>query len=189
MVITRETVAGKLAAYLHHEISLGDLVDWAQLAIMEGEFEEVDAGVPVIGGFHSPMEKECLELLLRGTRAVVICPARGIERLRPPAAWRTPLAEARLLVLSPFPAHHQRPTTALAEQRNRFVATLAGEISVAHAGAGSRTERLCAEIMAHGKRMYTLNLPENAHLVQGGVMGRSVHDLVELLVNCRKRIA
>jgi hypothetical protein len=40
MSITRETVACKLAAYLHHEISLGDLVDWAQLAMMEGEFDD-----------------------------------------------------------------------------------------------------------------------------------------------------
>jgi hypothetical protein len=40
MPITRETVARKLAAYLQHEISLVDLVDWAQLAIMEGEFED-----------------------------------------------------------------------------------------------------------------------------------------------------
>jgi hypothetical protein len=42
MAITRETVAHKLAAYLHHEISLADLVDWAQMAMMEGEFEDVD---------------------------------------------------------------------------------------------------------------------------------------------------
>ena len=34
-----------------------------------------DAGIAVIGGFHSPMEKECLELLLRGRQPVVICPA------------------------------------------------------------------------------------------------------------------
>jgi hypothetical protein len=40
MVITRKTVAYKLAAYLHHEISLCDLVDWAQLAMMEEEFED-----------------------------------------------------------------------------------------------------------------------------------------------------
>jgi hypothetical protein len=37
------------------------------------------------------MEKECLELLLRGMQSVVICPARGIERMRLPSAWRTPL--------------------------------------------------------------------------------------------------
>jgi hypothetical protein len=40
MAITRETVVQKLAAYLHHEISLGDLADWAQLAMREGEFED-----------------------------------------------------------------------------------------------------------------------------------------------------
>ena len=40
MAITREMVAHKLAAYLHHEISLDELVDWAQSAMMEGEFDE-----------------------------------------------------------------------------------------------------------------------------------------------------
>jgi predicted Rossmann fold nucleotide-binding protein DprA/Smf involved in DNA uptake len=148
-----------------------------------------DAGIPVIGGFHSPMEKECLELLLRGTQPVVLCPARDIERMRLSVAWRTPLAEGRLLILSPFASPHRRPTAALSEHRNRFVATLADEIFVAHASAGSRTERLCAEIMAEGKQTYTLDLPENAHLVQRGVMGWSVPDLVELLVNHRKRTA
>ena len=29
-----------------------------------------NAGVPVIGGFHSPMEKECLEVLLRGQQSI-----------------------------------------------------------------------------------------------------------------------
>jgi hypothetical protein len=33
-----------------------------------------DAGVPVIGGFHSPMEKECLDFLLRGKQPVVVYP-------------------------------------------------------------------------------------------------------------------
>ena len=40
MEITREAVAHKLAGYLHHEVSLADLVDWAESAMMEGEFEE-----------------------------------------------------------------------------------------------------------------------------------------------------
>ena len=92
-----------------------------------------DAGVAVIGGFHSPMEKECLDLLLRGNQPIVICPARSIERMRFPAAWRKPLAEDRLLVLSPFEAKHQRATTVLAESRNRFIAVLADEIFIAHA--------------------------------------------------------
>jgi hypothetical protein len=40
--MTRETIALTLAAYFHHELSLNDLVDWAQMAMMEGEFEDVD---------------------------------------------------------------------------------------------------------------------------------------------------
>jgi hypothetical protein len=137
-----------------------------------------DLGMPAIGGFHSPMENACLDILLRGTQPPVICPARTIERMRLPAAWRTPLTAARLLVLSPFPAYPQRPTTALAEQRNRFVATLADEVFVAHAGAGSRIEQLCADMIAQRKPVSTLDLPDNAHLVQRGIKARSAQDVV-----------
>ena len=35
-----------------------------------------DAGRCIISGFHSPVEKECLQILLRGTQPIVICPAR-----------------------------------------------------------------------------------------------------------------
>jgi len=45
MVITKQTVADKIAAYLRHDISLADLVSWAEEAMMEGEFAEQDATV------------------------------------------------------------------------------------------------------------------------------------------------
>ena len=37
-MITRQTVARKIAAYLQHSITLEQLVDWAENAVMEGEF-------------------------------------------------------------------------------------------------------------------------------------------------------
>jgi cobyrinic acid a,c-diamide synthase len=40
MLITRQIVAEKLAAYLQQEITLAQLVDWAEHAMMEGEFDE-----------------------------------------------------------------------------------------------------------------------------------------------------
>ena len=43
-MITKKTVADKIAAYLHHEITLAQLVDWAELALMDGEFAEGDSG-------------------------------------------------------------------------------------------------------------------------------------------------
>ena len=43
MTITKQTVADKIAAYLHHEITLAQLVDWAECALMDGELAERDA--------------------------------------------------------------------------------------------------------------------------------------------------
>jgi HEPN domain-containing protein len=41
-------------------------------------------GVTVVGGFHAPMERECLTILLRGAQPVILCPARNIGmRIRP----------------------------------------------------------------------------------------------------------
>ena len=45
MLITKQTVAAKLAAYLRHDVSLPQLVDWAERALMEGEFAEADASI------------------------------------------------------------------------------------------------------------------------------------------------
>ena len=45
MLITKQTVAEKLAAYLHHDITVAQLVDWAENTIMEGEFEHRSASV------------------------------------------------------------------------------------------------------------------------------------------------
>lgn len=43
MTITKQTVADKIAAYLHHEITLAQLVDWSESARMDGELAEPDA--------------------------------------------------------------------------------------------------------------------------------------------------
>ena len=38
-LVTCETVVDQLSAHLHHELSLGSLVAWAESAIMDGEFD------------------------------------------------------------------------------------------------------------------------------------------------------
>ncbi|MDQ2920811.1 MAG: hypothetical protein M3R52_04235 [Acidobacteriota bacterium] len=45
MLITKQTVADRIAAYLHHELTLEQLVDWAENVLMEAEFAEEDMGV------------------------------------------------------------------------------------------------------------------------------------------------
>ncbi|MCF6289580.1 MAG: DNA-processing protein DprA [Desulfobacterales bacterium] len=114
-----------------------------------------DNGTVVIGGFHSPMEKECLDFLLRGTQPLVICPARGIEHMRIPKVWRKSLAEGRLLVVSPFPNKHRRPTLTLGVERNTFVAALAEELFVPYAHPGGKVAQLLKQAMSLGKKVST----------------------------------
>ena len=110
-----------------------------------------EAGTTVISGFHSPIEKECLRLLLRGSQPIVVCPARSIERMRVPSEWRDALAASRLLILSPFEAKYSRITAETAQYRNRFVAALADRILIPHAAPGSKTEAFAREVTGWGK--------------------------------------
>lgn len=72
MKITKQTVAGKLTDYLHQEITLAQLVDWAENALMDGDFDAGDAptladvvariGVADVRSFGLTWE-DCAEIL------------------------------------------------------------------------------------------------------------------------------
>lgn len=124
----------------------------------------------LIGGFQSPMEKEFLDLLLRGTASVIVCPARGLGNMRIPRAWKEPLARGRLLLLSFFDDGVRRPTAAVAAKRNAGVAALADRLLVAHAEPGGKTEQLCKAALAQGKLVLTPDSADNAHLLELGAV-------------------
>lgn len=139
-----------------------------------------DSAATVVGGFQSSMERECLETLLRGKHPVIVCPARGIDGMRLPTAWKSAIAENRLLVASAFSAKQRRVTTDLAEKRNRFVADLADEIIVAHASAGGQLGRLCRDLVVAGKPIWTIADPPNAHLIALGIRSFRAADAAHL---------
>ena len=124
-----------------------------------------DEGQIIIGGFHSVMEWECLGVLLRGRQPVVWVPARSIAGMRLKPGLQPAFEEGRLLILSPFTPAQNRITKALAQQRNRFVGTLADRIFVPHAAPGSRTLAHCSELSAMGKKIATIDDPLNAALL------------------------
>jgi hypothetical protein len=62
------------------------------------------------------------------------------------------------------------------------VNTLADTVVIAHARSGSKIDRLNTWIMASGKRVYILDLPENVNLMHHGVTGYAVPDLVNCLL-------
>jgi len=109
-----------------------------------------DTGKTVVSGFHSPMEKECLTLLLRGEQPIIICPARGLEHMRLPADWKKAIAAGRLLLLSPLPSKARRVTAKLARQRNLFVAAMADEACFVHTAPGGNLEKLKTRVIEWG---------------------------------------
>ena len=142
---------------------------------------ETDAAI--IGGFQSPMEKECLDLLLRGSTSVVVCPARGLGLMRIPKNWQEPLAEGRLMILSFFADRIRRPTAAIAAQRNAYIAAFADHILVAHAEKGGKTEALCKDALAAGKPVFAIDSPDNAHLVELGVVPVHAENFASLVMD------
>lgn len=127
-----------------------------------------DAHIGVIGGFHSPMEKECLALLLRGNQPVIICPARTLQGMRLPKEWESPLDQGRLLLLSPFEEKLRRTTADQAQMRNKFVAAIAAAIFIAYAAPGSKTESFAREVLTWDKPLLTLENDRNRNLIDLG---------------------
>ena len=129
-----------------------------------------DEGNTVISGFHSPMEQECLRILLRSPNPVIWGLARGMLRRIPakPVDCRTAVAGGRLVIVSHFPDKLRHVTAKTAMIRNRYVADMAAAVIVAHAAPGSKMEALCRDLLATGKPLYTFDHPANAALIQAG---------------------
>ena len=116
-----------------------------------------DVGIPVTGGFQTPMECESRRPLVR-----------RIDNMRIPRDWRPALDDRRLLILSPFPSTARRPTVELAAQRNDLVADLAQRVFIAHAANGSKTEAFAHKLAESGEPRLNLGSPANANLVKMG---------------------
>ena len=147
-----ELLEGRLVAFFCSQSAPGDAV----LGTYDLAVALRESSGTFIGGFQSPMEREFLTILLRGSASVVICPARGIGRMRLPALWMPPLEAGRMLVLSVFDDKVRRPTDATVTERNAFVVDLATSLLVPHADPGGKVEGLCEAALAAGKPVFTL---------------------------------
>ena len=126
--------------------------------------------ITLVGGFQSAMEKEFLDLVLRGSARVIICPARGLGTMRIPANWRKPLSDGRLLLLSFFDVRLRRATSDSAILRNAYVAALSHCLLIAHAEQGGKNEKLCKDVLAQNKPVFTLASPDNERLIELGAV-------------------
>jgi predicted Rossmann fold nucleotide-binding protein DprA/Smf involved in DNA uptake len=116
-----------------------------------------DAGTCVVSGFHSPMEQECLEILLRGKQPVIWMLARALTRPRLSPSQRKAFEDGRLTIVSAFGEGETRTTADLARKRNRFAAAMSAQVCIAHIRAGGSLEALSTELATWGVPAFTLD--------------------------------
>ena len=115
-----------------------------------------DAGTAVISPFHTPIERDALHFLLKGSQPIVVCLGRSITEARLPAAWRPALADGRLLVISACAEDVRRTTADSSYQATLLAGALAERILVVHASPGGRLEYACEEFRTWGKQVESI---------------------------------
>lgn len=157
-------LAGQPIAFFCSQSCPGDVIlkaqDWANARGPDH--------APVISGFHTPVERDVLRILLRGGAPVVQVLARTLDGARLPAALRNAEKAGHALIVSPFAATVRQTTARTAEQRNRYILTRAAGVLFAHASAGGKTEALAAEAATMGLPVFTLASPGIANLIAIG---------------------
>jgi hypothetical protein len=87
--------------------------------------------------------------------------------MRIPSAWKKPIDDGRMLILSPFDEKLKRPTVSTSKQRNHLIAKMGRRFLIPYADAGGKTVKLGREIIHAGKRVYTFQSTKSP-LVQAG---------------------
>jgi predicted Rossmann fold nucleotide-binding protein DprA/Smf involved in DNA uptake len=121
-----------------------------------------DNQTPVISGFHTPIEQDCLKILLQGTQPIIHCPARSLHKLRLTPDQQQAIDGNRLLILSPFSASYPRATATLAEKRNAMIGAIVQTLFIAYAAPDSKTLVFAQSLTTAGKSVMTFEHPGNS---------------------------
>ena len=142
----------------------GDIIlkaqDWAN-----GRSSQSNA---VMGGFHTPVEKEVLRLLIRNSAPTIYVLGRSLKGWRKPRAITTAIEAGFLTAISPFDDNQPRTTARNAEERNRFIVSKVDEVLIAHASPASKTEALAQAVVEQGKTLLTFSSTSNSRLLDIG---------------------
>ncbi|HLG74398.1 MAG TPA: hypothetical protein VK009_28600 [Chloroflexota bacterium] len=137
------------------------------------------AGVTIISGFHSAVERDCLSLLLKGKQKVILCLARDATGWRVPAHLRRAVAEGRIEIRSGCTGE-RRVTAKTAVLRNEYVAQIADQVLVVYATPGGKLEALTHRLIANGKLVLTFDAPYNENLIAHGARPLETRDGLDM---------
>lgn len=83
--------------------------------------------IAVVSGFHSKMEREVLDFLLRGRCGIICVLARSIYK-KIPSKFREAYNDGRVLFISPCKTASIMTSRHLCRQRNEYVASISDQL-------------------------------------------------------------
>lgn len=83
--------------------------------------------VAIVSGFHSKMEREVLDFLLRGKCGIICVLARSIYK-KIPDKYREAYDEGRVLFIAPVKTSATMTSRHLCQQRNEYAASISDEL-------------------------------------------------------------
>ncbi len=125
--------------------------------------------IVIIGGFHSPAERACLPILLKGGCQVAIWLSGSVSQEPMVTLFQDAIGAGRLTLIAPFPPEDELNFTPQerAHRRNQLVASTAQALLILYAKQGGKIDRLCQRAMMEWvKPVYAVNHPDNQRLIE-----------------------
>ena len=118
--LLKQKKVGFLASRKISSLSILPTLDWAT----EVSKREDTA---IVSGFHSKMERNVLEILLKGQCGIIVVLARGMYR-KLPKQYEEAMSQNRLLIISNEKDNVKRVSEQTAHKRNEYVREIADEM-------------------------------------------------------------
>ncbi len=142
--LLQRRLVGFLSASKPAPLSVLPTLDWATDIAQQTE-------VAVMSGFHSAMEREVLQFLLRGKCGIVCVLARGLYK-QVPKLYAEAYAAGRVLFVSHVPAAVTMASRRACQQRNAYIAATAAELVLSSVRESSSLLAL-SEQHPHARRL------------------------------------
>lgn len=104
--------------------------------------------VAIVSGFHSKMEREVLDFLLRGKCGIICVLARSIYK-KIPDIYREAYNSGRVLFIAPFKTSATMTSRLLCQQRNEYVASISNELVFSSLSPDSSLYPLYSTMITH----------------------------------------
>ncbi len=111
---------GYFASGIIASLSVLPTLDWATEVAKHDD-------VAIVSGFHSKMEREVLDILLRGRCGIICVLARPIYKVIP-EKYRDAFAQDRVLFISNSSSKSTMTSRHLCQKRNEYIASISDEL-------------------------------------------------------------